>query len=90
MSKMLKYAIYALNDYKGDNPVRDHCHVTGKYRGSAHTACNRSFRLANMIPVIFHNLRGYDGYLIIEEIEFNMTINVFLNSMEKIPGLYDK
>ena len=20
----------------GDNKVRDHCHVTGKYRGSAH------------------------------------------------------
>ena len=25
---------------KGDAPVRDHCHVTGKYRGSAHANCN--------------------------------------------------
>ena len=28
-----------------DVPVRDHCHVTGKYRGSAHTDCNLSYRL---------------------------------------------
>ena len=24
-------------------PVRDHCHVTGKYRGFAHTDCNLSY-----------------------------------------------
>ena len=23
-----------------DNKVRDHCHVTGKYRGAAHRSCN--------------------------------------------------
>ena len=23
--------------------VRDHCHVTGKYRGSAHQDCNLNF-----------------------------------------------
>ena len=28
-----------------DVPVKDHCHVTGKYRGSAHTDCNLSYRL---------------------------------------------
>ena len=24
----------------GDNKVRDHCHITGKCRGSAHWSCN--------------------------------------------------
>jgi len=27
-----------------DNPVRDHCHITGKYRGSAHNSCNLKLR----------------------------------------------
>ena len=26
--------------FDGDVEVRDHCHITGKYRGSAHRDCN--------------------------------------------------
>ena len=64
--------------------MRDHCHVTRKYRGSAHNVCNRSYRLTNKIPVIFHNLRGYDSHLIMQEIgKFNKVINVIPNNMEK-------
>ena len=67
-----------------DVPVRDHCRVTGKYRGSAHTECNLSYRLTNKIHVIFHNLRGYDSHLIMQEIgKFNKYINVTPNYMEK-------
>ena len=51
-----------------DVPVRDHCHVTGKYKGSTHTDGNLSYRLTNKIYVIFHNLRGYDSHLIMQEI----------------------
>lgn len=28
---------------KKDIKVRDHCHITGKYRGSAHQYCNINF-----------------------------------------------
>ena len=35
----------------GDNKVRDHCHITGKYRGSAHWSCNIDLRLTEKIPV---------------------------------------
>ena len=51
-----------------DKRVRDHCHVTGKYRGSAHEACNLNFQLTDKIPVIFHNLRGYDSHFIMHQI----------------------
>ena len=67
-----------------DVPLRDHCHVTGKYRGSAHTKCNLSYRLTNKIYVIFHNLRGYYSHLIMQQIgKFNKDINVIPNNMEK-------
>ena len=49
-----------------DVRVRDHCHITGKFRGSAHQECNLKLRIKPeniKIPVIFHNLRGYDSPL---------------------------
>ena len=49
--------------------VRDHCHITGKYRGSAHNDCNVIFKLTKKIPVIFHNLRGHDSHFIMQQIE---------------------
>ena len=41
-----------------DNKVRNHDHITGKYRGSAHWSCNINLKLTEKVPVIFHNLRG--------------------------------
>jgi hypothetical protein len=51
--------------------VRDHCHITGKYRGAAHNACNLQLRIyahKTKVPVVFHNLRGYDGHLLMQAI----------------------
>ena len=42
-----------------DEKVRDHCHVTGKFRGAAHRSYSINFQLTKKIPIIFHNLRGY-------------------------------
>ena len=48
------------NDYIGtDFKVRDHCHVTEKYRGSVHRDCNINVKLNHKIPVVFHNLKKY-------------------------------
>ena len=47
----------------GDDKVRDHCHITGKYRGAAHWSCNINLKLTKKILVIFHNLKqGYDSH----------------------------
>ena len=48
---------------EGDSKVRDNDHVTGKHRGSAHKDCH-IFLDNKMIPVIFHDLRGYDSHSI--------------------------
>ena len=71
--------------------VRDHCHITGKYRGSAHQDCNLKLRISPKefkVPVIFHNLRGYDSHFIMQEIgsigkSNNLSINCIPNNMEK-------
>ena len=83
---------------ENDVRVRDHCHITGKYRGSAHQDCNLNFRITEKIPVIFHNLRGYDSHFIMQEIgeivkehqytnkkgeKCQMNINAIPNNMEK-------
>jgi len=60
---------YKVGDENG--PVRDHCHITGKYRGSAHNDCNLKLRLepeSIKIPVIFHNLKGHDSHFIMQKI----------------------
>jgi hypothetical protein len=47
--------------------VRDHDHMTGLYRGCACNICNINFNYKNFkIPVFFHNLKGFDGHLIIQ------------------------
>ena len=56
------------NLFKDDDiKVRDHCHITGLFRGAAHQSCNINFNYKNYkIPVYFHNLKGFDGHLIIQ------------------------
>ena len=48
-----------------DVGIRDHRHITGKFRRSAHQECNLKLRIKPediKIPVIFHNLHGYDSH----------------------------
>ena len=48
--------------------VRDHCHFTGKYRGAAHNICNLRCKKPLVLPVIFHNLQGYDAHLFVKQL----------------------
>ena len=51
-----------------DDKVRDHCHFTGEYRGAAHNSCNLQCRKPLILPVVFHNLQGYDAHLFIKQL----------------------
>ena len=64
-------------DYKNNNicrfcekniesdKVRDHCHLTGKYRGSSHNVCNINVmqKDSNFIPFVLHNFSKYDCHM---------------------------
>ena len=73
------------NDYiNTDVKVRDHCHITGKYRSSAHRDYNINFQLNHKIPIVFHNLKNYDSYLFMQELgRFNLKISIIPNALEK-------
>ena len=67
-----------------NDKVRDHCHITGKYRGANHWNCNINLKISKKIFVLFHNLRGCDSHLIFKELSrFNCSINVVPNGLEK-------
>ena len=65
-----------------DIRVRDHCHITGEFRGSAHQDCNLKLQINPdkiKIPVIFHNLSGYDSHFIMQQIGEIARKNTYTN-----------
>ena len=67
--------------------VKDHCHLTGKYRGAAHNQCNLKLRInpkTDQIPVVFHNLRGYDAHHLMQALaNLKKEVKCVANNMEK-------
>ena len=50
--------------------IRDHCHLTGNYRGPAHNTCNINVtqKQSNFIPFIFHNFSNYDCHMFFKKL----------------------
>ena len=73
---------YDEEEYRNDNvcrfcekfiesdKVRDYCHLTGKYRGPAHSKCNNNVtqKQSNFIPFIFHNFSNYDCHMFFKKL----------------------
>ncbi|XP_053205831.1 uncharacterized protein LOC128390178 [Panonychus citri] len=69
--------------------VRDHDHLTGKFRGAAHQLCNLEYQVPTQIPVVFHNLKNFDGHIIIKALSSSMFTNkpqIIAHSTEKFIG----
>ena len=65
-NKKLKMTTECENNYQNSNDcsicnqkikykdkVRDHCHITGKYRGAAHSKCNLKLRIPKKCQLFF-------------------------------------
>ena len=69
------------NDPK-NKKVRDQCHYTSLYRGTAYNNCNLKYRILDHNPIVFHNLSGYDAHLFIKELGRRLTKTI-LGSLHK-------
>jgi hypothetical protein len=73
-------------DFQGTNiKVRDHDHVTGRFRGAAHQRCNLLLRKQYKIPIFLHNFRGYDCHVLVAALGLHKDrkITVIGQGMEK-------
>ena len=71
----------------GEDRVRDHCHITGECRCPLHNECNLNYSInpkSWKLPVMMHNLKVYDGHLIVQALEkrYGRT-RVIAQNMEK-------
>ena len=67
-----------------DKKVRDDCHIARKFRGAAHWSLKINLQLTKKVPLIFHNIKGYDIHLIYNELKrFDVKIDIIPNGLEK-------
>ena len=63
--------------------------MAGKFGGAAHGSCNINLQLTKKVPVIFHNLEGYNSHLIFNELDkFDVKISVIPNGLEKYMAFF--
>ena len=53
--KILPNVAFVKKKKKNDVKVKDYCHITGKYIGSAPNKCKINLSLTKKMPVVFHN-----------------------------------
>ena len=70
-----------------EEKVRDHRHITGKFRGATLWNCIINLQLTKNV----HNLRGYGSHLIFNELDkFNVKSRVIPNELEKHMAFFFK
>ncbi|CAB4041307.1 uncharacterized transposon-derived, partial [Paramuricea clavata] len=68
----IQFGTVRINEWNGKEEkvikCRDHCHITGKYRGAACDKCNLRMRTPKFVPILFHNLESYDAHLFVKSL----------------------
>ena len=63
--------------------------MSGKFGGPVHGSCNINLQLSKKVPVIFHNLEGYNSHLIFNELDkFDVKIIVMPNGLGKYMAFF--
>ena len=60
---------YICNEELSKDRVRNHCHLSGKFRDASHEVCNLKYKVPTFFPVVLDNLSGYDSHLFIKTLE---------------------
>ena len=71
------------NEELGEDRVRDHGHLSGKFRGAAYEVCNLKYKVPTFFPVVFHNFSGYNSHLFIKTLEIMKVIFLVYQIMKK-------
>ena len=76
---------YLCKEELDDVRHKDHCHITGEYRGVACRKCNMEHLSLKKVPlpVFFHNFTGYDSKHVIKSFA-NMNVDIIANTTERI------
>ncbi len=72
-----------------EKKCRDHDHRTGKFRGATHNKCNINYFCNRYLPIVSHNLRGYDSHLIIKK-AYDISTRLNNPKFDVIPNSYEK
>lgn len=51
---------------------KDHNHFNGQLRGICHASCNLNYQESREIPIVMHNLSGYDVHMFIKKLATGM------------------
>ena len=76
--------------YIETDKVRDHCHLTGKYRGPAHNECNLQVKQkdSNFITIGLHNFSNYDCHMFFKTLVDRKKDNVNFKIIPKTDEKY--
>ena len=52
--------------------MQDRCHIVGSFHAAAYNESNLKYRIFKFgwkLPVVIHDLKGYDGHLILKALK---------------------
>ena len=90
MRNILEIILFADFVEKNSDKFENHCHLTGKYRRTAHNNYNINVtrKQSNFMPFVFQNSSNYDCHLIFKKLVDKKNHKVKIDVIPKINENY--